>query len=143
MKKKISLRELAMITVAMFVVSVAVYFFMIPSKVVVGSISGVAMVIAQVIPIPISILTFLLNVILLTIGFLFIGKEFGAKTVYTSMLLPVFLWIFERVAPLEESVTGNLVFDLVAACYGCWGRWDRRFCFGSMLPLAVWTLLQS
>ena len=48
MKKKISLRELAMITVAMFVVSVAVYFFMIPSKVVVGSISGVAMVIAQV-----------------------------------------------------------------------------------------------
>ena len=85
MKKKISLRELAMITVAMFVVSVAVYFFMIPSKVVVGSISGVAMVIAQVIPIPISILTFLLNVILLTIGFLFIGKEFGAKTVYTSM----------------------------------------------------------
>ena len=114
MKKKISLRELAMITVAMFVVSVAVYFFMIPSKVVVGSISGVAMVIAQVIPIPISILTFLLNVILLTIGFLFIGKEFGAKTVYTSMLLPVFLWIFERVAPLEESVTGNLVFDLVA-----------------------------
>ena len=114
MKKKISLRELVMITVAMFVVSVAVYFFMIPSKVVVGSISGVAMVIAQVIPIPISVLTFWLNVILLTIGFLFIGKEFGAKTVYTSMLLPVFLWIFEKVAPLEKSVTGDLVFDLVA-----------------------------
>lgn len=114
MKKKISARELGMITVAVFVVSAAVYFFMIPSKVVVGSISGVAMVIAHLIPLPISVLTFLLNAILLLIGFIFIGKEFGAKTVYTSMLLPVFLWIFEQVIPIEESITGNLVFDLVA-----------------------------
>lgn len=114
MKKKISARELGMITVAVFVVSAAVYFFMIPSKVVVGSISGVAMVIAHLIPLPISVLTFLLNAILLLIGFIFIGKEFGAKTVYTSMLLPVFLWIFEQVIPIEKSITGNLVFDLVA-----------------------------
>lgn len=114
MKKKISGRELLMITVAMFVVSAAVYFFMIPSKVVVGSISGVAMVLAHLIPIPISILTFLLNVILLIIGFFLVGKEFGVKTVYTSTILPVFLWIFEQVCPLEKSVTGNIVFDLIA-----------------------------
>lgn len=114
MKKKISGRELLMITVAMFVVSAAVYFFMIPSKVVVGSISGVAMVLAHLVPIPISILTFLLNVILLTIGFFLVGKEFGVKTVYTSTILPVFLWIFEQVCPLEKSVTGNIVFDLIA-----------------------------
>lgn len=114
MKKKISGRELLMITVAMFVVSAAVYFFMIPSKVVVGSISGVALVLAHLVPIPISILTFLLNVILLIIGFFLVGKEFGVKTVYTSTILPVFLWIFEQVWPLEKSVTGNIVFDLIA-----------------------------
>ena len=47
------------------------------------------------------------------IGFLLIGKDFGAKTIYTSILLPIFLWIFERLIPVTESVTGNQVFDLV------------------------------
>ena len=50
---------------------------------------------------------------LLVIGFLFIGKEFGAKTVYTSILLPVFLAVFEILFPLSESITGNNVYDLV------------------------------
>ena len=113
MKLKNTVREFAVITFAMLIVSAAVYFFMVPSKIVMGSISGLALVCSQRTGISMSILTFFLNAILLVIGFLLIGKDFGAKTIYTSILLPIFLWIFERLIPVTESVTGNQVFDLV------------------------------
>ncbi len=114
MKLKNTVREFAVITFAMLIVSAAVYFFMVPSKIVMGSISGLALVFSQLTGISMSILTFFLNAILLVIGFLLIGKDFGAKTIYTSILLfRIFLWIFERLIPVTESVTGNQVFDLV------------------------------
>ena len=71
------IREYTMITAATFVVAAAVYFFLIPSGVSVGSISGLAMLLGNVIPLPISVLTFILNAALLVVGFLFIGREFG------------------------------------------------------------------
>ena len=111
-KKTIS--EFAYITFAMFIISCSIYFFLIPSGIVVGSISGLSMVLNQVIHLPISVITFILNVGLLIIGFIFIGKEFGAKTVYTSVLLPLFLAVFEIVIPLEESLTQNSVYDLIS-----------------------------
>ena len=114
MKSKNTIREFAVITFAMLLVSAAVYFFMVPSKIVMGSVAGLALVISKLSGISISALTFLLNAILLVIGFLLIGKDFGAKTVYTSVLLSVFLWMFEHLIPVTESVTGNQVFDLVA-----------------------------
>lgn len=114
MKSKNTVREFIVITFAMLLVASAVYFFMVPSRIVMGSISGFAMVLSQLTGISMSLLTFLLNAVLLVIGFILIGKEFGAKTVYTSILLPIFLWLFERLIPITESVTGNLVFDLAA-----------------------------
>ncbi len=111
-KKTVS--EFAYITFAMFIISCSIYFFLIPSGIVVGSISGLSMVLNQVIHLPISVITFILNVGLLIIGFIFIGKEFGAKTVYTSVLLPLFLAVFEIVIPLEESLTQNSVYDLIS-----------------------------
>lgn len=114
MKSKNTVREFVVITFAMLLVAAAVYFFMVPSKIVMGSISGFALVLSQLTGIQMSLLTFLLNAVLLVVGFLFIGRDFGAKTVYTSILLPVFLWVFERLIPITESVTGNLVFDVAA-----------------------------
>ena len=114
MGKKGLVKEIAVITFAMLIVSSAVYFFMVPSGIVVGSISGLAMVLSQLLHMQMSVITLILNVILLIVGFIFIGKEFGAKTVYTSMLLPVFLWIFERIVPVTESLTKNNVYDLAA-----------------------------
>lgn len=114
MKSKNTIREFAVITFAMLLVSASVYFFMVPSKTVMGSVAGLALVVSQLTGISISALTFLLNAILLVIGFLLIGKDFGAKTVYTSVLLSVFLWMFEHLIPVTKSVTGNQVFDLVA-----------------------------
>lgn len=103
MKSKNTIKDFSIITLGMFIVSAAVYFFLIPSEIVVGSISGLSMVLSQLLGIPISLITFILNAILLIIGFIFIGKDFGAKTIYTSMLFPV-----------SGSLTKNQVFDLAA-----------------------------
>lgn len=115
MDKKKFLKEYGIVTVGTFIVAIAVFFFLIPSKVVVGSLSGLVMVIAEFIPIKISVLTFLLNVGLLLIGFLLVGKEFGAKTVYSSIIMPLFVGIFEIIFPNNQSLTNDQMLD--AICY--------------------------
>ncbi len=115
MKKSDFMKEFIVITFAILIVSAAVFFFLIPSQVSVGSISGLAMILGNIIPLHISIITFILNGLLLIIGFLLIGKEFGAKTVYTSLLLPLFLRIFEIWFPDFSSINGDPFLDMV--CY--------------------------
>lgn len=115
MKKSDFMKKFIVITFATLIVSAAVFFFLIPSQVSVGSISGLAMILGNIIPLHISIITFILNGLLLIIGFLLIGKEFGAKTVYTSLLLPLFLRIFEIWFPDFSSINGDPFLDMV--CY--------------------------
>ena len=115
MDKKKMMREYAIITVGVFVVALAVYFFLMPSNVVVGSLAGLIMVIAEFIPMKISVLTFIANAILLIIGFLLVGREFGAKTVYCSLLMSVYLAIFEVLFPNFTSFTNDQFLD--ALCY--------------------------
>ncbi|RGZ01465.1 YitT family protein [Clostridium sp. AM58-1XD] len=115
MKKWESVREFLMITAATIIVAAAVFFFLMPSHVSVGSISGLAIVLGNFIPLKISAITFILNMFLLVLGFLFIGKEFGAKTVYTSLLLPVALAVFEVVFPNNQSITNDAFLDMI--CY--------------------------
>ena len=107
--------EMLVLTAAVAVISAAVYFFLIPSHASVSSISGLAIVLSNFVPLSISAITMILNVILLVIGFITCGKTFGVKTVYTSILLPVFLGIFERVLPGNQSMTGSAELDVV--CY--------------------------
>lgn len=115
MKTKESIKEFFLITAGTAVVAAAVFFFLIPSHVPVGSISGLAIVLGNFIPMKISVITFVLNMVLLVLGFLFIGREFGAKTVYTSLLLPVFLGVLEAVFPDNLSMTGDPFLDTL--CY--------------------------
>lgn len=115
MKKSELIRECFIITFATLIVSAAVFFFLLPSQVSVGSISGLAMILGNVIPLHMSIITFILNGILLIAGFLLIGKDFGAKTVYTSLLLPLFLRVFEIYFPDFSSINGDPFLDMV--CY--------------------------
>ena len=107
--------EMLVLTAAVAVISAAVYFFLIPSHASVSSISGLAIVLSNFVPLSISAITMILNVILLVIGFFTCGKTFGVKTVYTSILLPVFLGIFEQVLPDNQSMTGSAELDVV--CY--------------------------
>ena len=76
MKSKNTIKDFSIITLGMFIVSAAVYFFLIPSEIVVGSISGLSMVLSQLLGIPISLITFILNAILLVIGFIFRKARF-------------------------------------------------------------------
>ena len=115
MKKWETVREFLMITFATVIVAAAVFFFLYPSHVSVGSISGLAIVLGNFIPLKISAITFVLNIFLLILGFLFIGREFGAKTVYTSFLLPIVLAVLEMLFPDNASVTDDAFLDML--CY--------------------------
>lgn len=115
MNTKQVVKDYTYITIGIFIIAAAVYYFMIPSNVIVGSLSGLVIVLEHFIPLPISVMTFVLNALLLIIGFIFIGREFGAKTIYTSALLPMFLAVFEKVTPVTKSLTGDLLIDTI--CY--------------------------
>ena len=115
MERTKKIKEYVIITLGTLIVSMAVYFFLLPSNVVVGRLSGLVMVLATFIPLKISVMTFILNAVLLVVGFLFIGKEFGAKTVYTSLLMPIFLYVFELIFPNNKSLTNDVVLDTI--CY--------------------------
>ena len=109
-----NIREYGIITIGTAIIAAAVYFFMIPSNLSVGSASALAMVLSNLIPLPISVITFLLNVGLLIIGFFLIGPEFGVKTVYTSVLLPGFLRVYEILFPAFQSITQDPLLDAVS-----------------------------
>ena len=118
MKKYINkqnIKDFIVITVGTIIVAAAVFFFMMPSHVSVGSGAALAMVVSNFIPLPVSVLTFILNVFLLIIGFIFIGPEFGVKTVYSSLLMPVVIGVYEIIFPDFQSITQDPVLDVV--CY--------------------------
>ncbi|MCC2231456.1 YitT family protein [Lachnospiraceae bacterium CLA-AA-H215] len=112
---KAVIRELVIMTAAVAIVAAAVYFFLVPSHASVSSIAGLGIVLSNFVPIPLSVITMILNVILLIIGFLTCGKEFGAKTIYTSIMLPVFLGLFEKLFPGFTSMTNSQELDVL--CY--------------------------
>lgn len=116
MKVKDFIKEFIYITIATVIVGVAVFFFLVPSQLSIGSISGLAIVLSNLVPLSVSQLTMVMNVALLVISFLLVGKDFGIKTVYTSILLPVVIGIFEKVFPNNQSLTGDQVIDGIGYC---------------------------
>ena len=109
------IREFAVITAGTVIVAAAVFFFMLPSHVSVGSATALAMVLSNFIPLPVSALTFIMNVGLLLIGFALVGPEFGIKTVYCAVLLPTVIGVFELLFPNFQSITQDPLLDVV--CY--------------------------
>lgn len=109
------IEEVFILTVAIAIIAAAVYFFMVPSHTSISSVSGLGIVLSNFVPLPLSAITMIMNVVLLIIGFFTCGKEFGVKTVYTSIALPVFLGIFEKLFPDYGSITGSQELDVL--CY--------------------------
>ena len=110
-----AVQEVCILTAAVAVIAAAVYFFLVPSHTSVSSISGLGIVLSNFVPLPLSAITMILNVVLLLIGFMTCGREFGAKTVYTSILLPFFIGVLERVFPNIGSLTDSQELDVL--CY--------------------------
>ena len=118
-------KELLIMTLGMAIAAAAVYYFMMPSKLVLGSISGLSIVITNVlnmvgIPVKMSWIVTTINAILLVLAWLLIGREFGAKTVYTALILGPLLEFWEKVCPYERlieagqtSVMGDPLLDLI------------------------------
>ena len=107
--------EINILTIAIAIIAVAVYFFLVPSHTSISSMSCLGIVLSNFVPLPLSAITMILNVVLLIIGFFTCGKEFGLKTVYTSVMLPVFLGIFENIFPNTGSITNSQELDVL--CY--------------------------
>ena len=118
-------KELMIMTVGMFIAAAAVYYFLVPSKLVVGSISGLSIVISGIfenagIAIKVSTVVLVINAILLVLAYFLIGKEFGLKTCYTALILGPMMDLWEKICPNERllapgstSVMGDLWFDLI------------------------------
>ena len=109
------LKEYSIITFGAVIAAAAIYFFMLPLNIAIGSGSALAMVLSYYIPLPISVISLIFNVIMLLLGFLLIGREFGAKTVYASIIVPVSLGVFELVFPNFQSLTQDPFLDTL--CY--------------------------
>ena len=115
MLNKRNIREFISITVVTIITACAVFFFMMPSHVTVGSAAGLAIVLSEFLPLSVSAITMVMNVGLLIIGFLLIGPEFGAKTVYCAVLLPAVIGVLEWIFPNFQSLTGDPLIDVI--CY--------------------------
>ncbi|MGL4799890.1 MAG: YitT family protein [Cellulosilyticaceae bacterium] len=116
MDKKIDrniIMDYIMVTIGITIAAAAVYFFLIPANLVVGSVSGLALVIGEVIPVSISTVTLVVNLLLLVVGYFVVGKEFGVKTIYTSLMFPGLIYIFERVFPNQQPIMNDPWLDLI------------------------------
>ncbi len=105
--------ELFVMTFGMFIGAIGVHFFLVPSKLIIGSISGLSIVIYNLTDIPVSIVAFAINGFLLVLAYILIGKEFGIKTVYTALILSPWLFLLEKLYPVTESVMQDPWFDLL------------------------------
>ena len=108
-------KEFTILTIAVAIIASAVYLFLVPSRTSVSSISGLGIIISHFITLPLSMITMILNIVLLIIGFILCGKEFGVKTLYTSIMLPVFIGIYEFILPNYQSMTNSQELDVL--CY--------------------------
>lgn len=106
-------KEFLVIAFAMAIAACAVFFFLLPSGVTVGSVSGLSAALALVIPLPVSAVTMAVNLLLLILGFLLVDAEFCKKTILSSLLLPIYLGILERVFPNQGSLTNDAFLDML------------------------------
>lgn len=118
-------KELVIMTLGMMIAAGAVYFFMLPSKLVLGSITGLSIVMSNVLgmlgmEVKVSVVVTVINAVLLLLAWILIGKEFGAKTVYTALILGPLLELWEKLVPYDliiepgmTSVMGDTLLDLV------------------------------
>lgn len=108
-------KEFFQITLGATIVAVAVFFFMLPSHISVGSATALAMMLSTIIPLPVSVINLIMNIGLLVVGYLIIGPEFGLKTVYASILMPLVMGLLEILFPNFQSITQDPLLDVI--CY--------------------------
>ena len=114
-KVKRTALEYGLITLAALLLVVGVYFFKFPNHFSVGGVTGIAVVLSAVTPFSTGTINFVINMALLVLGFASLGREFGLKTVYVSVLISVGLSGLEEFFPLQAPLTNEPVLDLIFA----------------------------
>ncbi len=120
-------RETVILTGAMAVISAAVFFFLEPSKAAVSSIAGAAIIINGVVNVPVSVITLALNAVLIALGLAVFGRSFAFNTIYTCLLLSLFMGALELLLPDYTSITGSAELDVI--CYVLIVSWGLAVLF--------------
>lgn len=113
--KKDSIKDYALITLSTLLIAVGVYYFKFPNNFTFGGVTGLAVAVGKVLPFSPSAVNFVVNMVLLLLGFLFLGKGFGVRTVYSSMLLSISLSAMQYLFPLDKPLTDDPMLELVFA----------------------------
>jgi len=108
-------KNFLMMTLGCVLLSVGVYFFKIPNGFATGGVTGIGTILAQITPISAGVWIWILNIVLLILGFLLLGKENGIKTVYCSMTYSAITYILELVLPITAPLTNQPLLELVYA----------------------------
>lgn len=106
------IKEFILLTVGILIMVVGIYFFKFPNNFSFGGVTGIAIVVSEYLPISRGVITTIINVALLIIGFLLLGKGFGIKTVYTSLLMSFGLSFLEKVCPMTHPLTDEVILEL-------------------------------
>lgn len=114
-KVKKTLEEYAILTVATLILVVGVYVFKFPNNFSFGGVTGIAVVLSAIVPATPGSLTFIINMLLLVVGFFFLGRSFGVRTVYVSLLMSAGLSLAEIWFPMEHALTDEPVLELIFA----------------------------
>ena len=108
-KKRIE--EIMFITLGVAVASFAFSFFLNPNNLVIGGVSGIGIIVKGLFEIDPALIIFIINVLLLVISLLFLGKEFFIKTIYGSLTFPVFISLFDFIYRVMSENLPNFSFD--------------------------------
>ena len=113
-KSPISLKTFLFMNVGILLLSIGIYFFKSPNHFAIGGISGLSIILANIFPI-MTQATYMLviNVFLLILGVVILGKKCGFLTIYCSLMLSLQNWIFEAICPLSGPLTDQPVLELI------------------------------
>lgn len=105
------------LTIGTLIIAVGAFYFKFPNNFSFGGVTGISVVLAKMLNLSPSVITFVINMLLLIVGFLFLGKQFGLKTVYSSILLSILLALFERIYPINLPLTEQPFLEFVIAVF--------------------------
>ena len=112
---KSKLKNFSLLTISTLIMAVGIYFFKFANNSTFGCITGIAVLVAKFLPISASDFSFVVNILLLIIGWIVLGKSFAEKTAYSTILLSISLSLLERIYPMSHPLTNEPLLELIFA----------------------------
>lgn len=112
---KSKLKNFSLLTISTLIMAVGIYFFKFTNNFTFGGITGIAVLVAKFLPISASDFSFVVNILLLIIGWIVLGKSFAEKTAYSTILLSISLSLLERIYPMSHPLTNEPLLELIFA----------------------------